>query len=592
MLNFLSRYPRTHNCGQLRESDIDAPVSLCGWVHSYRDHGGCIFIDLRDRWGVTQIKFDPTIDGDAHGLADKLRAEWVIGVHGRVVHRGDNVNTKMETGAIEVLGEQLEVFNASLTPPFEVTDQTTASDLLRLEFRYLDLRRPALFKNFALRSRVNRLTHNYFNDNDFVEVETPILMKTTPEGARDYLVPSRVNPGKFYALPQSPQTLKQILMISGFDRYYQIARCFRDEDLRADRQPEFTQIDLEMSFVTQDEVFTVLEGLMKVIVEGVSERIVTTPFPRMTWAEAMERYGSDKPDTRFAMELKTLSEALADCKLKVFGDVLAAGGTIKAMNVKGGASFSRTELDALAKFVQVYGAKGMAWIKINDDGWQAPIVKFFSDEEKSRISELLALEVGDLVLIVADQKKIAHDAMGQLRHHLGKKLGLTDDAQYNFLWVVDFPMFDLEDGKLNAMHHPFCNPHPEDVALLREAPERVRAQAYDMVLNGSELGSGSIRCHRQDVQRQLFTLLGISDEDAERKFGFFLRALQYGTPPHAGFAVGMDRLVMILAGATSLRDVIAFPKTQKATDLMSDTPSVPDQEQLTELRIRVLDRAK
>ncbi|MCA9524251.1 MAG: aspartate--tRNA ligase [Myxococcales bacterium] len=587
MSDFLSQYKRTHTCGELRASNVGQRVTLCGWVQNYRDHGGAIFIDLRDRYGITQLKFDPTVDEAAHQQADRLRSEWVVGVCGTVVSRGENVNPKMATGEIEVLGELLEIFNPSLTPPFEIGDAPSANDNLRLEFRYLDLRRRPLQENLILRSRMNKLTRDYFDSQGFLEIETPILMKTTPEGARDYLVPSRVNPGQFYALPQSPQTLKQILMIAGYDRYFQIARCFRDEDLRADRQPEFTQIDLEMSFVNQNDVFEVLEGLMKAIVEPVTGQPVVTPFPRLTYREAIERYGSDKPDTRFGMELGSLTDILAESQLKVFADVVGSGGVIKAMNVKKGAEFSRSQLDKLTDFVKIYGAKGLAWIKINAEGWQAPIVKFFSDAEKAAIGERLGLEVGDLVLIVADQYRIAHESMGQLRAHLGKTLELADPNRYDLLWVVDFPLFDEADGKLNAMHHPFCNPNPADFELLFSDPGKVRAQGYDMVMNGNELGSGSIRCHRQDIQRRIFELLGIGEEEAEQKFGFFLRALQHGTPPHAGFAVGMDRLVMLLAGATSLRDVIAFPKTQKATDLMMQTPSRPDATQLTELKIRV-----
>lgn len=589
MGKFLSDWNRTHTCNELRADNVGETVTLMGWVQSYRDHGGSIFIDLRDREGLTQIRFDPGVNAEAHQLGETLRSEFCLAVRGEVIHRGANVNSNMDTGEIEVLIQDVELFNRAETPPFEIKDNIDTSEAIRFKYRYLDLRRKPLQNNLMMRSRVANTTRNYLSQNRFLELETPILMKSTPEGARDYLVPSRVHPGHFYALPQSPQTFKQLFMIAGYDRYFQICRCFRDEDLRADRQPEFTQIDVEMSFISPEDIYELMEGLMQVIWKEEKGIDIPVPFPRMPYEEAMDRYGSDKPDTRFGMELVDLSDIAADSGFKVFSGTVEKGGIVKALNGKGCASMSRSAIDGLIKVVKPYGARGLAWFKVNEDGWQGPIVKFLSDEEKKVMTERLNLEVGDVAFFVADQSHVTNPALSALRLHFGDLQGLRKEDDYSFLWVTGFPLYekDVETGALHAMHHPFTSPMPEDKELMTSAPHEARAQAYDLVLNGTELGGGSIRIHDAETQELMFRNLGITDEDAEAKFGFFMDSLKYGTPPHGGIALGFDRMIMLLTGSPSLRDVIAFPKTQRATDLMCDSPTTVDPAQVDELHLRL-----
>ena len=593
MSRFLTEWKRTHDCGELRLANEGETVVVMGWVQSYRDHGGCIFVDLRDRFGVTQVKFDPAVNKEAHSAADKLRPEWVAGIRGKAISRGSNTNANMPTGAIEIEASEIEIFNSSKTPPFPISDRIDANENLRLKYRYLDLRRPAIQQKIILRHQVTQLVRNYLaTEHRFLEIETPILSKSTPEGARDYLVPSRVHPGQFYALPQSPQTFKQILMIAGYDRYMQICRCFRDEDLRAERQPEFTQIDIEMSFVDQEDVMRVISGLLRKVWQDIKGIDIGEVIPRITYAYAMDKYGSDKPDLRFGLELVDVRSIVAKSDFQVFKSVIEKGGLVKAVNGKGaGASMSRADIDKLGETAQRYGAKGMAWVKVGaGDGiaWQGPAAKYFSDEVKAELTAALNAEPGDLLCFVADSFVICNDALGHVRLDLGKKLGLIDENKYAFSWVTDFPMFDetTENGRYFAKHHPFTSPNPEDMELLATDPTKVRARAYDVILNGMELGGGSIRIHDQKVQSRIFELLGLSLEEANSKFGFLLEALTYGTPPHGGLALGMDRLVMVLAGTDAIREVIAFPKTQKASDLMTSSPGPVDLAQLVELSIR------
>ncbi len=593
MSRFLTEWRRTHDCGALRLADAGKTVVMMGWVQSYRDHGGCIFVDLRDRFGVTQVKFDPAVSKDAHAAADRLRPEWVVGVRGQVISRGTNTNANMPTGEIEVEASELEIFNASKTPPFPITDRIDANENLRLKYRYLDLRRPTIQQKLVLRHEVTQIVRNYLaREHRFLEIETPILSKSTPEGARDYLVPSRVHPGQFYALPQSPQTFKQILMIAGYDRYMQICRCFRDEDLRAERQPEFTQIDLEMSFVDQEDVIGVISGLLRTIWRELKGVDIGATIPRMPYSEAMARYGIDKPDVRFGLELVDVGAIAAKSEFQVFRSVLERGGLVKALNGKNaGNTMSRAEIDKLGEVAQRYGAKGMAWVKVQADGtFQGPAAKHFSDEVKAELKAALGAEPGDLLCFVADSFVICNDALAHVRLELGKRLGLIDESRYAFLWVTDFPLFDesTEGGRYYSKHHPFTSPNPADMELLATDPTRVRARAYDVILNGMELGGGSIRIHDQAVQSRIFELLGLSEAEAQAKFGFLLEALTYGTPPHGGIALGLDRLVMVLAGTDAIREVIAFPKTQRATDLMAGSPGVVDQAQLAELSIRTV----
>ena len=590
MSEFLTEFSRTHTCGALRRSDIGEAVVLMGWVQRYRDHGGCIFVDLRDRYGVTQLKFDPAVDAAVHLEADRLRSEWVIAVRGTVADRLSNENPNMETGAIEVEALHLEIFSEAKTPPFVIGDSTDANETLRLTYRYLDLRRRPLLENLVLRHNVAQLTRSYLNDSSFLELETPILTKSTPEGARDYLVPSRVHPGEFYALPQSPQTFKQIFMIAGYDRYYQICRCFRDEDLRADRQPEFTQIDIEMSFITPEDVFALVGGLVRKLWSEIHSIDIPQPIPRMTYHEAMDRFGIDRPDLRFGLELKDVGDIVVESDFRVFCSVLESGGYVKAVNGKGAASLSRAEIDRLGEVCGRYGAKGMAWVKIQEDKWQGPAAKFFSEEVKTRLIERMDLEVGDLLCFVADKHRVVNDALAHMRLALGKQLGLVDKDELCFVWVTDFPLFEEEmaDGRYFSKHHPFTAPAPADLAKLDTDPTGIHALAYDLVLNGLELGGGSIRIHDQKVQARVFELLGMGEEEARTKFGFLLDALEFGTPPHGGIALGLDRLIMVLAGTDAIRDVIAFPKTQKASDLMVHAPGRVAEEQLKELHLKSL----
>ncbi len=591
MSEFLAKHKRSHSCGVLTDANMGEDVVLYGWVSTRRDHGGLIFVDLRDREGVTQIVFNPEEDPKVHELAKHLRSEYSMGIRGTVRQRPEGMaNSKLTTGQIEVSVNEFEIFNRAATPPFVIEDSTDAGEDVRLKYRYLDLRRPALQKNMILRHKVMQATRTSLSDQGFLEIETPYLTKSTPEGARDYLVPSRLYHGQFYALPQSPQIFKQLLMVSGFDRYFQIVRCFRDEDLRADRQPEFTQIDMELSFVTVDEVIACMENLMKTLwSEGLGE-VLNPPFQRLTYAEAIDRFGLDTPDVRFGLELVNVGEIFKDSQFKVFQSVLGSQGIIKAINVKGQASFSRKDLDELTKFVGVYGAKGMAWIKVGDDGeWQSPIVKFFSDEEKTQLKATMEMEPGDLVIFGADRPKVVNESLGQLRKELARRLSLIDSKDFSFVWVTDFPLFDYDEDekRLNAVHHPFTAPTVEDLDKLDSAPETVRSQAYDLVLNGHEIGGGSIRIHDTELQQRMFKLLNISDEEAQLKFGFLLDALQYGAPPHGGIAFGLDRIIMLMTGAASIRDVIAFPKTQKAQDTMCQAPSDVDMTQLRDLGLQI-----
>ena len=590
-MNKKMEWKRTHYCSDLRVEDVDREVVLMGWCKTRRDHGGVIFVDLRDYTGITQIVFKMEISEDSHVLADTIRGEFVLAVKGKVTHRiAGNVNPKLPTGEIEVLIETLEILNQSLTPPYVMENRENVDEKLRLTYRFLDLRDSTLQNNLMLRSKAMQIVRNYYTSQRFFEIETPILTKSTPEGARDYLVPSRVNPGLFYALPQSPQLFKQLLMISGYDRYMQIARCFRDEDLRGNRQPEFTQIDLELSFTEPEEIYSLTEGLMVQLFEQTIGVEVETPFPRMTYQHAMENYGSDAPDIRFELKLIDISDIAAECELRVFKQVVDKGGIVNAICVPGGAEFSRKDLDDLTEFAQIYGAKGMAWIKRNPEGWQSPIGKFFTTEQKQRLEERVGLNEGDLVLFCADQKKVVYDALGNLRKEIARRRGLLNDNEYGFVWVTDFPLFEYSETEKSytSSHHPFTMPDTDDLEKYGEtSPEKIRSRAYDVVLNGVEIGGGSIRIHREDIQNKVFRLLKLTEAEIESKFGFLMKALSYGAPPHGGIALGFDRMMMFLLKTSSIRDVIAFPKTQKAGCLMTDAPSAVETDQLDELHIRV-----
>ena len=583
---------RSHYCGDLRISNVGSEVTLAGWCQTRRDHGGVIFVDLRDYTGLTQVVFKLEINEDAHQEADRIRGEFVLAVRGKVAHRIEgNVNPKLPTGEIEVLVETLEILNPSQTPPYVLETREEVDEKHRLTHRFLDLRHPTLQNNLMLRSKAMQVVRNYFTqEHRFFEVETPILTKSTPEGARDYLVPSRVSPGQFYALPQSPQIFKQLLMISGYDRYLQIARCFRDEDLRGNRQPEFTQIDLEWSFTRPEEIFGIIEGMFAQLFQETIGVEVETPFPRMTYHEAMERFGSDAPDLRFGLELTDISDIAGECELKVFSEVIAKGGSVKAICVPKGTDLSRKDLDDLTDFARIYGAKGMAWIKRNPDSWQSPIAKFFTAEQQQALEERVGLGIGDLVLFCADQPKIVYDTLGNLRKELARRRNLIDDSVYRFVWITDFPLFEYSetDKRWAATHHPFTMPNLEDLEQFGESdPGKIRSVAYDVALNGVEVGGGSIRIHREDIQNRVFHLLKLSDEEIASKFGFLMNALSYGAPPHGGIALGFDRIMMFLLQTDSIRDVIAFPKTQKASCLMTEAPSDVDTAQLDELHIRV-----
>jgi len=586
----LGKMRRTHHCCQLTSDEIGQEVVLMGWIQRRRDHGGVIFIDLRDREGITQVVFNPLVDEAVHQKAHVLRNEYVIGVIGKVEARPEGmINPNLVTGEIEVLVTELKILNVAQTPPFLIEDQIDVSETVRLQYRHLDLRRSRLQHNLILRHRAARAVRRYLDELDFMDIETPALTRSTPEGARDYLVPSRVNPGQFYALPQSPQLFKQLLMISGFDRYYQIVRCFRDEDLRADRQPEFTQIDMEMSFVGEDDIMAITEGLMTAIFKDVLDQSLEHPFARLTWNEAMDRYGLDKPDTRFDLELIDISDIVAHSGFKVFSGAVQKKGIVKALNAKGCIDFSRKEIDDLTDLTAVYGTKGLAWIKVREDRWQSPIAKFFSDEEKVALAERIDMAPGDLIFFVADTPKITNESLGHLRNHLGRKLKLIDDSVFALTWVTHFPLMEYDEIKkrFEALHHPFTAPLEADCGRLESDPEMVRSRAYDLVLNGTEIGGGSIRIHQPSLQAKVFQALGLKREIYERKFGFLLDALKSGAPPHGGIALGFDRLVSILCGEPSIRDVIAFPKTQKAACLLTGAPSIVAKPQLDELSIRL-----
>jgi len=583
---------RTHTCGELTDKDIGKAVELCGWVGSRRDHGNLIFIDIRDGYGITQVVFNTSISADVHRKAEELRPEFVIKVKGKVQKRpAGTENTKIATGLIEVNAESVEILNKAATPPFEVSDDVFVTEESRLKYRYIDLRRTSMQKSLRLRHKVCKLARDYFDERNFVEVETPILTKSTPEGARDYLVPSRVNPGMFYALPQSPQLFKQILMVSSFDRYFQIAKCFRDEDLRADRQPEFTQFDIEMSFVTEEDIYEISEGLMKKIFSQTIGYDLKTPFPRLKYAEAVSRFGCDKPDTRFGLELAEITDIVKDCRFKIFQDVLKKKGRVIAINAKGCGSYSRGQIDELIEFVKDCGAKGLANFKVEKGALVSQIDKFFSKDELAAIRERLAGIDGDMIFIVADSERIAYDSMSSLRRHLGSKLKLIDEKKFNFLWITDFPLFKYndEEKRWESEHHPFTSMHPDDVGLLEKGVRLhdIRSRSYDLVINGSEIGSGSIRIHERLLQELIFKTIGIGDDEARLRFGFLLDAFKYGAPPHGGVAFGLDRLMTLLLGCESIRDVIAFPKTQKAFCPMTNAPSSVGGKQLDELNIKI-----
>ncbi|ABQ26383.1 aspartate--tRNA ligase [Geotalea uraniireducens] len=591
MIDFLGGWKRTHYCGALTAGDIGKEVVLMGWAHRRRDHGGLIFVDLRDREGLAQVVFDPDNSPAAHKKAEAIRNEYVVAIRGKVIPRPDGtVNANLKTGEVEVLVSECKMLNRSKALPFTLDDYVDVAENLRLKHRYLDLRRPVLQENLILRSKVAQITRQYLTGNGFLELETPFLTKSTPEGARDFLVPSRINRGEFYALPQSPQLFKQILMVSGFDRYFQVVRCFRDEDLRADRQPEFTQIDCEMSFIDREDIITVMEGLIARIFTETKGATVNLPIPRMTYAESIRRFGVDNPDLRFGLELVELSDIVKNAGFKVFADVVAGGGIVKGLNAKGCGGMSRKEIDDLTEFAKIYGAKGLAYVKMTAEGWQSPIAKFFTAEEISAMDKAFDAKEGDLLLFVADKPKVVNDSLGKLRNHLAKSLGLLDKDTFNFVWITDFPLleWDEEEKRWAAVHHPFTAPMDEDLEYVESDPGRCRAKAYDLVLNGNEIGGGSIRIHQEKIQSLMFKMLGHSEEDARTKFGFLLDAMDYGAPPHGGIAFGLDRLIMLLTGSDSIRDVIAFPKTQKGACLMSEAPSAVDMKQLRELGLKTV----
>ena len=583
---------RTHYCGEVTEQDIGSKVTLKGWVQIRRDLGGLIFIDLRDRSGIVQTVFNPTFSSEALEIAETIRNEYVISVTGEVIERGEQQkNPNLKTGSIEIKVHEVTIINQAKTPIFQIEDETDVSEEVRLKYRYLDLRRPKLARTFKMRSDITKTVRNFLDDEGFLEVETPILTKSTPEGARDYLVPSRVHEGEFYALPQSPQLFKQLLMVSGFDRYYQIARCFRDEDLRADRQPEFTQIDMEMSFMSIEEIIELNERLMKKVMKDVKGIDVETPFKRIPYDEAMARFGSDKPDTRFEMELIDVSEVVKEAPFKVFSGAVESGGQVKLINVKNGAdSYTRKDIDGLGEFAALYGAKGLAWLKVTEEGLTGPIARFFEGELADSLQQAANAEAGDLLLFVADKKNVVADTLGALRVKIGKERGLIDESKFNFLWVTEWPLFEYkeDEGRYYAAHHPFTMPANEEE--LESNPSKVKALAYDLVLNGYELGGGSLRIYQRELQEKMFKALGFTAEDANEQFGFLLDAFEFGTPPHGGIAFGLDRIVMILTGATNLRDTIAFPKTASASDLLTAAPDRVDDSQLAELGIKIAEK--
>ena len=585
---------RTHYCGEVNTSDIGREIVVMGWVKRRRDHGGLIFIDLRDIKGIVQIIFDQKIDPEPFMNADKVRNEFVIAVKGIVSKRPEGtINPELTTGEVEILAQELRILNTSRTPPFDLTTDKDLGENIRLKYRYLDLRRPSLQKNLVFRHHVVKVIRDYLYNHNFIEVETPFLTKSTPEGARDFLVPSRINPGYFYALPQSPQLFKQLLMVAGFDRYYQVVRCFRDEDLRADRQPEFTQIDIEMSFIQEEDLFEVIEGLLAHLFSEILGISLTIPFPRLSYKKAMELYGVDNPDTRFGLTCRDITGIVKDCRFQVFSKVVKNGGKVCGVKATQCGQFSRKQLDDLTKLVKTYGAKGLTWIKVTPEGWDSPIAKFFSDQEQKEVMEIFQPQPGDLICIVADDPKITGQSLGHLRLHLGEQLNLIDRSKFALVWVTNFPLLEYneEERRYETLHHPFTSPVEADIAKIRTDPGSVRARAYDLVLNGTEIGGGSIRIHQKNVQSMMFEVLNIDSEEAQAKFGFLLEALDFGAPPHGGIALGLDRLVMLLMGAESIRDVIAFPKTQKATCPLTKAPSRVNKEQLQQLGLK-LERKK
>ncbi|MCK4906005.1 MAG: aspartate--tRNA ligase [Spirochaetes bacterium] len=585
---------RTDYCGVLDKKYIGKEVELAGWVLRRRDHGGVIFIDLRDRTGYSQVVFNPENSKDAHIIAETIRSEYVIQIKGKVIARNENINTKIPTGEIEVIAETVKILSKSETPPFPLDKAHDSHEDIRLKYRFLDLRRPEMYDNLLKRHQMGQAMRDFLNKEEFIEVETPMLNKSTPEGARDFLVPSRLHRAHFYALPQSPQIFKQILMVSGIDKYYQLVRCFRDEDLRADRQPEFTQVDIEMSFIHQDDIISYIERMLEESLKTVYGKKLSLPFPRMSYDESMNRYGTDKPDTRFELELKDISDIASKSDFKVFGSIVESGGIVKGINAKKGASFSRKDIeDDFTSFVSIYGARGLAWMKVSENGLESNIVKFFTPELQKQLIEKFQAEPGDLLLFVAATPKIVNDSLANLRVKLGERLGLIDPDKMNFLWVIDFPLFDYneENKRWNPVHHPFTKPKDDELDLLDSDPGKSKSDSYDIVLNGVEIGGGSIRIHDSTIQKKIFSLLNIGEEEAEQKFGFLLNALQYGAPPHGGIALGFDRLMMILQKAESIRDIIAFPKTQKGTCLMSEAPSTVPDDQLKELFIRTVETA-
>lgn len=582
---------RTHKCTELGSGNVGQKVTVMGWAQKRRDLGGVIFVDLRDRTGILQVVFNGENGAEMFSKAESIRSEYVLAIVGEVVKRSpETINPKLKTGEIEVMVSELRILSKSETIPFQIEEDSDVNEMVRLKYRYLDLRRPDMQSNLMLRHRVAKIARDYYDTNGFVEVETPILIKSSPEGARDYLVPSRVHPGKFYALPQSPQLFKQLLMVAGYDRYMQITKCFRDEDLRADRQPEFTQIDLEMSFVNVDDVLTLNEGFIKKAFKEALGVDVQTPFLRMPYQEAMDRFGSDKPDIRFGFELVNVSDLVVNSGFKVFSDTVKNGGSVRAINAKGcGAKFSRREIDSLVEFVKIYKAKGMAWIVVEENELKSAITKFFTEDEVKALLERTEAKPGDLICFIADRNEIVYDSLGALRLELARRLELLDKNDFKFLWVTEFPLFeyDEEEKRWAAKHHPFTSPMDEDLELMDTDPGKVRAKAYDIVLNGTELGGGSIRIHMQDLQSKMFKLLGFSEEEAWAKFGYLLEAFRYGVPPHGGMAYGLDRMIMLMAGRSSIRDVIAFPKVQNASDPMTNAPDAVELKQLKELHIKI-----